>query len=195
MFAKIQLTALICICFTILLSCQKTVLLDDVVFDNSLLNKININAENIEIKTSYETKFDEPFIDHVMKILPAKRILSWLNNNFVNYGTENRLVIDIQNASIIKKNIDREINVAGIIKKQNEYFYESNFIVFFTLYNDSNQILATTKTEVLRSTTSSKFISLNERDNILDNLTINSLKDLSDKSVELLKIHMSAYIL
>ena len=183
MFLKIQFIILTFICFLVFSSCQKTEFLEDIVFDNSLLNKININAENIEIKTSYETKFDEPFIDHVMKILPAKRILSWLNNNFVNYGTENRLVIDIQNASIIKKNIDREINVAGIIKKQNEYFYESNFIVFFTLYNDSNQILATTKTEVLRSTTSSKFISLNERDNILDNLTIDSLSNILCKSL------------
>ena len=67
--------------------------------------------------------------------------------------------------------------------------------MLFLLYNDSDQILATAKTEVFRSTTSSKFISLNERDKILDNLVMDSLIDLSNKSVELLKIHMFAYIL
>ena len=48
---------------------------------------------------------------------------------------------------------------------------------------------------MFRSTTSGKFISLNERDRILDNLTLDALRDLSNKSVELLKMHMSEYIL
>ena len=195
MFNKIQSIILTFVCLLVLLSCQKTELLEDVVFDNSLLNKININAENKEIKVSYETKFNEPFIENVMEILPKIRIISWLENNIINFGTENKFVIEIQNASIIRKDINREVNVAGIIKTQNEYFYELNFEVFFILYNDSNQIIATTKTEVFRSTTSSKFISLNERDKILDNLVMDSLIDLSNKSVELLKIHMFAYIL
>ena len=65
----------------------------------------------------------------------------------------------------------------------------------FLLYNDSDNILATTKVEVFRSTTSGKFISLNERNRILDNITLDSLRDLSIKSDELLKIHMSEYIL
>ena len=130
-----------------------------------------------------------------METLPTTRIIFWLENNISNFGTENKLVIDIQNASIVRKDINSERKVAGIVKKQNEYLYELNLEVFFILYNDSSQILATTKTEVLHSTTSSKFISLNARDRILDNLTKDALRELSNKSVELLKLHMSAYIL
>ena len=195
MLNKISFIFIAIISLLVLSSCQNTQLLEDVVFDNSLLNKITVNAENKEINVSYETTLDEPFIDHVMETLPTTRIISWLENNISNFGTENKLVIDIQNASIARKDINSEINVAGIVKKQNEYLYELNLEVFFILYNDSSQILATTKTEVLHSTTSSKFISLNERDRILDNLTKDALKELSNKSVELLKLHMSAYIL
>ena len=195
MLNKISFIFIVIISLLVLSSCQNTQLLEDVVFDNSLLNKITVNAENKEINVSYETTFDEPFIDHVMETLPTTRIISWLENNISNFGTENKLVIDIQNASIARKDINSKINVAGIVKKQNEYLYELNLEVFFILYNDSSQILATTKTEVLHSTTSSKFISLNEREQILDNLTKDALKELSNKSVELLKLHMSAYIL
>ena len=195
MLNKISFIFFVIISLLVLSSCQNTQLLEDVVFDNSLLNKITVNAENKEINVSYETTLDEPFIDHVMETLPTTRIIFWLENNISNFGTENKLVIDIQNASIVRKDINSERNVAGIVKKQNEYLYELNLEVFFILYNDSSQILATTKTEVLHSTTSSKFISLNERDRILDNLTKDALKELSNKSVELLKLHMSAYIL
>ena len=195
MLNKISFIFFVIISLLVLSSCQNTQLLEDVVFDNSLLNKITVNAENKEINVSYETTFDEPFIDHVMETLPTTRIISWLENNISNFGTENKLVIDIQNASIVRKDINSERKVAGIVKKQNEYLYELNLEVFFILYNDSSQILATTKTEVLHSTPSSKFISLNEREQILDNLTKDALKELSNKSVELLKLHMSAYIL
>ena len=195
MLNKISFIFIVIISLLVLPSCQNTQLLEDVVFDNSLLNKITVNAENKEINVSYETTLDEPFIDHVMETLPTTRINSWLENNISNFGTENKLVIDIQNASIARKDINSEINVAGIVKKQNEYLYELNFEVKFNLYNDNNEILADTNVVVFRSTTSSKFISLNERNRVLNKLTLDSLKDLANKSEELIKLHMSEYIL
>ena len=195
MFIKIQLIFLAFICFLVLSSCQKTEFLDDVVFDNSLLTNMSFNAGKKEINVTYEATFNEPFIDHVMTTSPTTRVISWLENNVNNFGIMNNIVIDIQKASIARKGFDREVKVAGISKKQNEYIYELNFEVLFLLYNDSDQILATTQVEVFRSTTSSQFISLNERDRILDKLTLDSLRDLSNKSVEVLKVHMSEYML
>ena len=197
MFNKINFLLLIFLCFIIFSSCQKNEFLDEIVFDNSLLNSISFIAEKKEIKISYDTTFDESYIDHVMIISPAQRINSWLENNINNFGTFNKIVIDINKASITRKEIDSKIKVevAGISKEKKEYIYELNFKVFFHLYNDSDQVLAITEAEVYRSTTSSLFISLNERNRILDNLTLNALIDLSNKSVELLKMHMSEYTL
>ena len=195
MFNKIQFIFLAFICLLIFSSCQKSQYVDDVIFDNSLLNYMSFNAEKKEFKITYESTFNEPFIDHVMETSPSTRIISWLENNVNNFGIMNKIVIDIQEASITRKEINREVKVAGVIKKQNEFIYELNFEVLFILYDDSDQILANTKTQVLRSTTSSQYISLNQRDRILDNLTLESLRDLSNKSVELLKEHMSEYML
>ena len=197
MFNKINFLLSIFLCFFIFLSCQKNESLEEIVFDNSLLNSISFIAEKKEIKISYDTTFDESYIDHVMIISPAQRINSWLKNNINNFGTFNKIVIDINKASITRKEIDSKIKVevAGISKEKKEYIYELNFKVFFHLYNDSDQVLAITEAEVYRSTTSSLFISLNERNRILDNLTLSALKDLSNKSVELLKMHMSEYTL
>ena len=80
-------------------------------------------------------------------------------------------------------------------KQQDEYIYEVNITIKFVLYDDNNHILATTEAETYRSTTSSKFISLSERNHILDGLTLESLRDVSDKSTELIKSFMSEYIL
>ena len=197
MFNKIKFLLFTFSCFFIFSSCQKNEFLDEIVFDNSLLNSISFIAEKKEIKVSYDTTFDESYIDHVMEISPTRRIASWLEYNINNFGTFNKIVIDINKASITRKEIDSKIKVevAGISKEKKEYIYELNFKVLFLLYNDSDQVLAFTEAEIYRSTTSSLFISLNERNRILDNLTLNALKDLSNKSIELLKVHMSEYTL
>ena len=195
MFKKMQLIVLTIVCFLFLSSCEKTEFLKDVVFDNSLLNGISFNVAEKEINIIYESTFNEPFVDHVMVTSPTARVISWLKNNINNFGTMNKIAIDIQKASITRKEIVSKVEVKGIIKKQNEYLYEIIFEILYFLYNDSNQILATTKAEVFRSTTSSQFISLNERNLILDNITLEALRDLSNKSVELLKVHMSEYVL
>jgi len=195
MFRKIHFFILSIISLLILLSCQKNEFIEDVHFDNSLLNNISIYANKKEIKVSYESTFDEPFIDHVMDTPPSQRIILWLEDNINHFGNMNRIVVNIQKSSIVQKDIVNQEKVAGISKKQNEYLYELNFEVKFNLYNDNNEILADTNVVVFRSTTSSKFISLNERNRVLNKLTLDSLKDLANKSEELIKLHMSEYIL
>ena len=56
-------------------------------------------------------------------------------------------------------------------------------------------MFASINAETERSTTSSKFISLSEKERILDTLILEALIDISLKSDELLKTHMSEYLL
>ena len=61
MLNKISFISFLMINLLVISSCQNTQLIEDVVFDNSLLNKITVNSENKEINVSYESSFDEPF--------------------------------------------------------------------------------------------------------------------------------------
>ena len=56
-------------------------------------------------------------------------------------------------------------------------------------------MLATINAETERTTTSGKFISLNEKERILDTLILDALIDISLKSDELLKTHLSEYLI
>ena len=68
-------------------------------------------------------------------------------------------------------------------------------MIEFELYDDNNFMLATINAETERTTTSSKFVSLNEKERVLDTLILEALLDISLKSDELLKTHMSEYLL
>ena len=179
--------------FFSLFSCRTVEVLDDVIFDNNLLAKISINAEYKNINEVYEISYIDPYIDHSIKHTPLSRIKNWLDQNINVFGSQNKLTINIIDASITRIEIENESKKKYIEK--NEFFYEIHFILEFLLHDDNDQILATTIIEAKRSTTSSKFISLNEKEWIIDILILDALIDVSLKSEELLKKHMFEYML
>ena len=181
--------------FTILFSCKPVEILDEIVFDNSLLTKITFNADKKLINHYYKANYIDPYIDHSLKQPPILRLNSWLDQNMNIFGSQNKLTINIFEASL--KRIEKEIENKNKKKymQKTEFFYEVHFIIEFILQNDDDFVLATTKAETTRSTTSSKFISLNKKEQLIDELILDALIDISNESKELLNKHMFEYIL
>ena len=184
------------IIFIILLfisSCQKVEILDPIVFDNNQLAKISINAEKKNTIILYEPKFIDPFIDHSLDNSPILYFNDWTANNIRTIGTSNYFEINIIDASVKKTEIP---NIDS--KKYEEktiFLYEVNYLVEFVIYDDINFKLASTIVEANRTTTSGKYISLMEAERIIDDMIYKCLKDFSNKAKELIKDHMSQYIL
>ena len=176
-----------------LMSCQRVEVLDSIVFDYDQLSKLTITAEELIINEIYEIKYSEPYIDHSLKISPKSHLISLLKNNISNIGSENKLIINIHNASLKKNEILN--SDAKKFQEKNILQYEINFLVEYILLNDSNKILSVTNVESKRSLTSSKFISIMEYEKIIDSLILDGLVDFINKSKELINIHMSGYIL
>lgn len=189
----IKTRILILIFFSFLISCQPVELIQDVVFDNKILNKFNIVAEEKIINNFYEVKYEEKYIDSSLPNPPQIRLYNWLDENFIIFGSENKLIINILDASITK--IERENSNKKKYEGKNEFYYELSFVVEYILYSDDESILAKTQVQTMRSTTSSLYISINEKELIIDNMILDALKDLSVKSEELIKQHMSKFIL
>ena len=177
----------------LLFFCQPTQINDDIEFDSNLFTKISLNANTKIINPIYEAKYAEPYIDHSIKFTPLLRIHDWLDKNISTFGSYNKLVIDILNASIVRK--EQENKDSKKYEEKFIYYYELNYEIILVLYDDKDSILATTKVSSKHSTTSSKFISLNEKEIILENLIFDALVDLSSQTEILLKKHMIQYML
>ena len=174
-------------------SCNKIEVLDEIVFDYDQLPKIVFSAEQKKVKETYETKFSDPFIDYSLPTPPKEHLKSWIESNFAIIGTENKLIINIIDSSLTKS----EVANANAKKYEEKtiYLFEINYLAEYILYDDSNAILSSTTVETKRSITSGKFISLMESDRIIESLILDALTDFAKKTEELIKIHMSGYIL
>ena len=179
--------------FTFIISCQPIEQIEEVVFDNSQLSKINILSKDIEVKTTFEKKITDPYIGHTLRIEPSQRIANWINDNFKAIGNENKLEVVILDSSLLKTEFENK-DTKNFDEKKN-YKYELFYLIEFNLYDDSNNLVASTLVETIRSTTSGVYISIQNTEKVIDDLVYLSLLDLSLESNKLLKQYMSDFIL
>ena len=178
--------------FLIVLSCQPVEILKPIEIDTSQLDNISINSKDIEINKKYNPVFSQDNIEEQIKKSPIDIIVEWHNKNILKIGNQNKLVINILDASITKKEIE---NVDA--KKYGEktiFKYELFFLVEYELYDDSGFLEANTTVETSRSTTSQKYISLNEVELIINDLLFKAMKDYINEAKNQLSIYMGDYL-
>ena len=178
--------------FFIILSCQPVEILKPVEIDMAIFEKISINAEKIEVNKKYNSVFSKSNIEDQIQKSPVNLMVEWNSQNILKLGNENKLVINILDASIKKTEI---MNVdAKKYEEKTVFKYEVSYLVEYELYDSSSYLIANTTVETSRSTTSQKYISLNETEIIINDLLFSAMKDYINESKNQLSIYMSDYI-
>jgi len=175
-----------------ILSCQPVEILKPIEIELSSFEKISINAEQIEINNKYNSLFSKSNIEDQIQKTPVDLIFEWNSENILKIGNENNLVINILDASIKKTEI---MNIGAKKYEERTIFnYELFFLVEYELYDSSGFLIANTTVETSRSTTSQKYISLNETEIIINDLLILAMKDYINETKNQLSIYMGDYL-
>ena len=174
------------------LSCQPVEILKPIEIDASKLDTISINAKVIQINKKYNSVFSQNNIEEQINQTPFDIIVEWSQQNILKIGNENKLIINILDASITKNEIE---NIhAKKYEEKTIFKYELFFLVEYELYDDSGFLKANTTVETMRSTTSQKYISLNEIELIINDLLIAAMKDYTNEAKNQLSIYMRDYL-
>jgi len=176
-----------------LLSCQSNIVLEKTNLEYNKLPKFIFISESKEVINNYKTTFERSHFEQSIKNPPIFYLNNWFDNNIKTIGVENKLVISILNASILKKIIPNPD--LKKYQEKNILLFESEYVVEYLLYDDSNFLLASALVETKKTITSSKNISLEDSDRIVENLIFQCLSELTNKSHELILLHMKNFIL
>ena len=189
MYLKNKLASLFLLLF--ILACGPVEIISPLEYDISKFIKISINSNKITVNSDYNPVFSENNIEDQLKNPPILQIQNWIKQNIRNFGNQNELVINILDASITKKEVDNL--EAKKYEEKTIYLYEVFFLVEYELYDDSGYLLANTTVESSRSTTSNKFISLNETELIINDVITKSLLDFTNESKSMIQLYMQEY--
>jgi len=188
MYLKINLIFI----FFMVLSCQPVEILKPIEIDISKLDQISINAKEIEINIKYNSIFSENNIEDQIAYPPIDLMQQWNTENIVKVGNENKLIINILDSSLTKSEID---NIdAKKYEEKTIFKYELFFLVEYELYDNSGFLKANTTVETSRSTTSQKYISLNETEIIINDLLFQTMNDYINETKNQLSIYMGNYL-
>ena len=174
-----------------ILACTPVEIISPLEYDISKFVKISVNSKKITVNSDYNSVFSENNIEDQLKNPPILQIQSWIKQNIRNFGNQNEFVINILDASITKKEIDNF--EAKKYEEKTIYLYEVFFLVEYELYDDSGYLLANTTVESSRSTTSHKFISLNETELIINDVITKSFFDFTNESKSMIQLYMQEY--
>ena len=175
-----------------ILSCQPVEILKPIEIDTSRFEKISINAEQIQVNNKYNSVFSKSNIEDQIKKSPINLMAEWNSQNILKLGSENKLVINILDASIKKTEI---MNIGAKKCEERTIFnYELFYLVEYELYDSSSYLIANTTVETSRSTTSQKYISLNETEIIINDLLFLTLNDYINETKKQLSIYMGNYL-
>ena len=189
MYLKNKLASLFLLLF--ILACAPVEIISPLEYDISKFVKISVNSKKITVNSDYNSVFSKNNIEDQLENPPILQIKNWIKQNIKNFGNQNEFVINILDASITKKEIDNL--EAKKYEEKTIYLYEVFFLVEYELYDDSGYLLANTTVESSRSTTSHKFISLNETELIINDVITKSLLDFTNESKSMIQLYMQEY--
>ena len=189
MYLKNKLVSLFLLLF--ILACGPVEIISPLEYDISKLTKISINSNKITVNSDYNPVFSENNIEDQLKDPPILQIQNWIKQNITSFGNQNEFVINILDASITKKEIDNL--EAKKYEEKTIYLYEVFFLVEYELYDAAGYLLANTTVESSRSTTSQKFISLNETELIIYDVINKTLLDFTNETKSMIQIYMQEY--
>ena len=175
-----------------ILSCQPVEILKPIEIDASIFEKISINAEQVEVNMKYNSVFSKSNIEDQIPKSPINLMTEWNSQNILKFGNENKLVINILDASIKKTEI---MNVGAKKYEEKTIFnYELFYLVEYELFDSTGFLIANTTVETSRTTTSQKYISLNETELIINDLLFLGMKDYINETKNQLSIYMGDYL-
>ena len=190
MYLKNKLVSLFLLLF--ILACGPVEIISPLEYDISKFIKISINSNKITVNSDYNPVFSENNIEDQLKNPPILQIQNWIKQNITSFGNQNEFVINILDASITKKEVDNL--EAKKYEEKTIYLYEVFFLVEYELYDSAGYLLANTTVESSRSTTSQKFISLNETELIIYDVINKTLLDFTNETKSMIQIYMQEYI-
>lgn len=174
-------------------ACQPIEKIDQIVIDNNQFFKFEVMSSSIQINQVYEMKLNEPYVGHTLKTTPIEIIKNWINENFKNTGNENKLIISIIEASLTQ--VEFENKAAKRFDEKTNFKYQLNILVEFFLQDDLGNMISSALVESSRSTTSGIYISLQEKEKIINELIYLGMNDLSIETKKILNKYMKDYLI
>jgi hypothetical protein len=133
------------------------------------LPPLRLDAAALDIVDAYKPPLTAPNVEHRMPVSPAGAARRWAKDRLVPAGAAGRIVVTIEDAAVTETALERTRGVRGAVTTDQSERYDARLFVRIAIANPRGTGEVTA--EAQRSRTVPENLSLNERDQVLFEIT------------------------
>jgi hypothetical protein len=149
-----------------------------------------INVANIEVRENYTMPMQAPNVEHLMPLPMPQAIGDWARSRFVATGATGTMVITIQQANVLRKDLPRTDGVKGWFTVDQAERYDSRVVVEFSVDGIANHS-GSGVVNATRGQTIGENASIQERDQAWTRMSETLMTDLDAATQKLLQDRMA----
>ena len=142
---------------------------------------IRLNIARIEVVSEYSAPAVRPNIEFDMPVSPENAVRRWAQDRLKAVGKEGILRVVIKKASATETPLQQDLGVSGMFKKEQQARVDENLEISMQMLDDHQFTVADVTGKSFRSRTEPEGQKLNERDQLLYDMTYDLVRGLDDE--------------
>ena len=176
-------------------ACETTVTRPDVPeLSFKHLPALSFKVGRIEIIETYLSPLRPPNVEHLFPTPISAALSRWSNDRLKAEGGSNVMHVIIEDASATAEELETNKDLEGLFTTEQAERVDARLQVRIEISDENGVVLAFTSTEATRSRTTPENVSLNERDQIYNDLTIAVMNDFNTSQEQGIRRHFDNYL-
>lgn len=142
---------------------------------------IRLNIARVEVVSEYSAPAQHPNIEYDMPVSPENAVRRWAQDRLKPVGKQGILRIVIKKASATENALQTDLGFSGMFKKEQQARVDETLEVTLQMLDDHQFTVADVTGKSFRSRTEPEGQKLNERDQLLYDMTYDLVRGFDDE--------------
>jgi hypothetical protein len=142
---------------------------------------IRLNIARVEVVSEYSAPAQHPNIEYDMPVSPENAVRRWAQDRLKATGKDGILRVVIKKASATENPLQTDLGFSGMFKKEQQARVDENLEVTLQMLDDHQFTVAEATGKSFRSRTEPEGQKLNERDQLLYDMTYDLVRGFDEE--------------
>jgi len=158
------------------------------------LPTLSFAVSRIEIIKTYRSPLQSPNVEHLFPTPIAAALRRWSDDRLEAVGGSNIMRVIVEDASAVIEELETNKDLEALFTTEQAERVDARLKVKIEITDENGAVLAYTNTEAVRTRTTPENVSLNERDQIYNDLTKVLMNDFNASQEQGIRRHFEPYL-
>lgn len=154
-----------------------------------------LDVGQLEIVPEYVPTGRKPNIEHLMPLSPENATVRWAQDRLRPMGRTGFARVLIKDAKVVEVSLKTDAGFTGMFKDQQAQRYDGSLDVAIQILDERHFPIADVVARATRSQTISENATMNERDQLLNQISLALIKDIDSQMDSLIRTYLNRWVM